>query len=275
MPGASPHPLELMFYTADDLKTAYRALGVTAGRTVYLTGNLGRLGVVRDASREAMLKLHTDVLMELLGPQGTLVVPTHSFSICNTDTPFDRAHTPSETGALSEFIRTQDGAVRQDHAFSSRAALGHLASAICDDCSRHAYGDHTPFAHMLDADALFVAMAMPMARCISLVHQAEFRMGVPYRYTKEFLHPVLRDGATSMGSYYLYVTWHGTDIRRDKNKRIMAHFEASYTLHSADLGRSAMHSLSMREFMASTTGLMKRDIYAWLERPPENRPYQI
>jgi aminoglycoside 3-N-acetyltransferase len=212
--------------------------------------------------------------MSLLGEKGTLVVPTHSFSLCNTDVPFSVSETPSETGPFTEFVRTQNGAVRQYHAFSSRVAVGYNAQQICGDCSLHAYGFETPFQRMTDADGLFVSMGMPASSSVSLVHQAEFLMGVPYRYTKEFVHPVIYNGTVVPAIFYLYVTYRDVDIKRDNNRRIFGHFSERYKLHEGRLGLTSIQSFSMREFMNSTTRLMRSDIYSWLSRQPKRRPYR-
>ncbi len=263
-----------MHYSERDLRQTYRELGVERGRVVYVTGNFGRLGLIAGCSKEQILAAHFRVLRDLLGAEGTLVVPTHSFSICNTESAFDLEYTPSETGAFSEFVRCRPEAVRQFHAFSSRVALGAEAESICRHCSAHAYGHHSPFARMIERDALYVSVGMPAAHSASIVHQAEFAMGVPYRYTKEFEHPVIEQGVTSKRCFYLYVIHHGVDVVRDKNRKIFAEFDRRFDLKREPLGLGHVEAFSMCDFMTSTTELMRRDPYVWLERPPRERPYR-
>lgn len=263
-----------MHYTERDLRETYHGLGVDSGRVVYVTGNFGRLGLIAGCSKAEILTAHFQVLRELLGEEGTLIVPTHSFSICNTDTPFDVEKTPSETGAFSEFVRRQPGAMRQYHAFSSRVALGAEAESICGDCSSHAYGHHSPFARMIERDALFISVGMPAAHSASIVHQAEFVMGVPYRFTKEFEHPVIEKGVMSKRVFYLYVIHHGVDVIRDKNRKIFAEFDRRFELKAETLGLGRMEAFGMRDFMTATTDLMRDDPYVWLESPPRERPYR-
>jgi aminoglycoside 3-N-acetyltransferase len=263
-----------LYYGERELEDAFRTLGVGPGKVVYVTGNLGRLGLIKNKSKSEIVVTHFRALMQLLGEKGTLVVPTHSFSICNTDIPFCMSSTPSESGGFTEYVRTRQDSVRQYHAFSSSTAIGHLAQQICGDCSSHAYGYHTPFQKMIDMDAIFVSVGMPAASSVSLVHQAEFVMGVPYRYTKEFEHPVDDNGSISRDIFYLFVTYKDVDIQRDGNLRIFDHFSNSYQLHECRLGLSGIQSFNMREFMDSTTKLMRDDIYCWLSHPPVKRPFR-
>lgn len=262
-----------VYYTKQDLAETYKRLGVGHGEVVYLTGNIGRLGLIQHMDKAEIVAAHFDVIMELLGDSGTLVVPTHSFSLCNSSTPFCMTGTPSETGAFTEYVRTLPNAVRQYHAFSSRSAIGRQAMQICGECSSHAYGYHTPFQKMIASDGIFISIGMPATHSVSLVHQAEFVMGVPYRYTKEFEHPVLLDGKTFLDTFYLFVTHHDVDIDRDKNCRIFGRFSENYHLQHCQFGLSIAQSFRMRDFMESTTLLMRDDIYCWLKKPPVNRPY--
>ncbi|MDU9048389.1 MAG: AAC(3) family N-acetyltransferase [Candidatus Electrothrix sp. Rat3] len=85
-----------------------------------------------------MFTAHLSAIQELLGETGTLIVPTHSWSLCNTSKVFDIKRTPSETGPFTEYIRKQKSSVRQLHPFSSSTALGKEAMAICANTSKHA-----------------------------------------------------------------------------------------------------------------------------------------
>lgn len=262
-------------YDYKDIVSAYKSVGVGKGRVVYVTGNFGSLGFYQYADKQAILQDHFNVLRELVGDSGTLIVPTHSFSLCNTDTVFDPHATPSETGPFTEFVRQQHGSVRQFHPFSSSTAIGAEAEAICTQNSRHAYGPESPFHRMVDRDALYVSVGMPMNKTISLVHHIEMVMGVPYRYAKEFVHPCLVDGAVRELEFYFYVTRRECDIVRDRNLFIMDEFKKRYKLHRSPVGRSHVEALSCLDFYRSTTRLFAKNIYCWLREPPVNRPYRI
>ncbi|WP_462157650.1 AAC(3) family N-acetyltransferase [Pseudoalteromonas sp. GB56] len=261
-------------FSTQELIQAYAQSGVRPGSVVYVTGHVGKLGISLELSKAQLFDLHFQVIQELLSESGTLVVPTHSFSLCNTDTPFSITKTPAETGPFCEFVRQKPEAIRQLHPFSSRAAIGSKARYICDNTSRHSYGQHTPFARMLELDARFVSIGIHPAQIVSLVHQCEADMNVPYRYTKEFLHPIEYPDGVRVEPYYHGVTYRDCDINRDKNQKIFAHFEQQHALQKICVGGGDIWSFSMREFYDATTELMRDDIYAWVNGPPKRRPYQ-
>lgn len=258
-------------YDKSALLQAYKSVGLAKGRVVYLTGNIGALGRFENKAKDKLLEAHFEVILDLIGGEGTLVVPTHTWSLCNSDKIFDIAATPSETGVLSEFVRCREGSVRQFHPFSSSTAYGKLSELICTRNSLHAYGPNSPCARIIDADAIHVSFGLPINKTISMVHHVELVMGVPYRYTKEFVHPCLVDGKVRLKEFYLYVTRQDVDITRDRNKRILDFYAVKNEIKTAQLGRSSVQSLEKKKLFDSTVDLFSRDIYAWLSYPPLNR----
>ena len=261
-------------YSYRDLFDTYKRLGLDSGKVVYVTGNFGRLGRYYNKQKNILLRDHVNVIQELIGDEGTLIVPTHSWSLCNTDKLFDPQSTKSEEGPFTEYVRQQKNSVRQFHPFASVTALGNKAVEICTNNSRNAYGWESPFQRMVDLNAMYVSIGQPMETSISLVHHIELMMGVPYRYTKEFTQPCLVDGTVKMIEFYLYVTRKESDIVRDCNRNIMYTFKENNTVTRTKIGRSYAESLSMAEFFQSTTKMFADNIYVYLKSPPTSRPYR-
>jgi aminoglycoside 3-N-acetyltransferase len=262
-------------YNRADIRDVYRALGVEAGRVVYLTSDLGKLWRFAEPGKKAVLDAHLDVLMELLGPRGTLVVPTATSHLCNTEIPFDVDATPSQgVGALSEHVRLLPGTLRSFHPFVSYAAHGAEARAIIEDASRHAFGPFTPEARMIEAGALSISAGLPITHSVSTVHQVEVTMAVPYRYTKEYLHPVVRKGELVIEPFYQHVWYRGSDVERSWNQRIVARFASEHDVRKRQLGRGDVYAYEMRDFVKSAMRMFKDDPYIWCRFPPAIRPWQ-
>lgn len=263
-------------YNYQDIVQAYQSVGVKRGAVVLLKTDLRWLGPYAEPDQRLTLAAHYNALAELIDlSQGTLVVSTGSMSLCNTDTPFDLERTPSEMGSLTEYVRKQPGAVRSLHPFRSFAAVGKHADFVCRKLTRHAYGPETPKDRLLQLDALYVSLGqIPRLTC-SLVHHVEMVMGVPYRYSKEFLHPIATPQGIRKEPFYLYVWYRGMDFQRDRNRKLFAHFfDCGYQMAEAALGRGRVYGYSMNQFYRSCVDLFKKDIYCWLAEPPQQRPYQ-
>ena len=263
-------------YTLNDIKGAYKKIGIRKGSTVLLKTDMRFLGYFESRRKEDILNAHFNVLAELVDLDvGTIVVSTSSTFLCNTDTPFDLKKTPSERGVLTEYIRNMKGALRSFHPFVSHTAIGKNAEMICGNVSRQAYGPGTPKERMLALDTLYVSVGLTPNLTCSLVHYIEFVMGVPYRYVKEFIHPVVRDRKIAYEPFYLYVHYLECEVKRDLNVKIFDRFRNSGNkIEETVLGRGKIYSYSMKDFYKSTIKAFQDDIYIWLKEPPSVRPYQ-
>jgi aminoglycoside 3-N-acetyltransferase len=127
-----------------------RRLGVESGQTLLVHASLRALGWVTGGAPAVVSALRAAV-----GPDGHVVVPTGTEANSQTSrehrarietlTPdevrayrlgmpaFDKASTPSGMGAISEALRTTDGAVRSAHPQSSFAAIGPEANLLMAD----------------------------------------------------------------------------------------------------------------------------------------------
>jgi hypothetical protein len=85
---------------------------------------------------------------------------------------------------------------------------------------------------------------------------------------------VLRDGKVSREPFYLSVIYNGLAIERDRNRRIMSHYQERRPLAYQPLGATGIWALPFRAFFEITCDLMSANPYVWLTEPPVNRPYQ-
>ncbi len=279
-----------MDYHHSDIVAAYRELGVKPGQIVHFKSNLASLGILGGTDGkpvldpEPLLDAHYHALRECLGHEGTLVVGSASTNLMGTTTPYDPDQTPGEMGIFSEYLRKKKGAVRSFHAFCSYAALGPKAAAICGSVSRNDYGPFTPEQRMCELGAWDLTIGLAPNVTCSVVHNAEFMMGVPYRYQKEISHPVqLKSGEIKQESFYCYVWYRGMypdcdSIDRggeNRNRHFFKEFvKKGHPLKNASLGRAQAWFYPMAPFCQTCMEMMKDNPYAFLARPPVHRPYQ-
>ena len=110
-----------------------RALGLQSGDAVMVHSSYKSLGGVVGGPSTVV-----EALLEVLGPQGTLVVPTFTHS---GTTHFDPQTSPSLNGAITEAARAHAQAVRSWHPTHAVTAIGPAASELVrDDLERGALG---------------------------------------------------------------------------------------------------------------------------------------
>ncbi|MCK2219655.1 AAC(3) family N-acetyltransferase [Actinomadura sp. ATCC 31491] len=163
------------------------------GQVVLLHSSLRSLGPVEGGAGTVVAALRG-----LLGPDGTLAVPTGTSG--NSDTSplyraavagmtaaevaayrdrmpaFDPATTPSQgMGVIAEHVRTLPGARRSGHPQTSLAAVGPLAARITGGHARDCLlGERSPIARLYDAGARVLLLGVGYDKCTAF-HLAEYR----------------------------------------------------------------------------------------------------
>lgn len=116
-----------------------RSLGIAEGDLVFVSANLLNVGLFR-GSRDHNLKTWVHLLTEVVGPNGTLVIPAYSPSYFIWQKPFRFIFTEkssSESGSLpNAFIQYCQHVQRSTHPTCSCLAVGPLASEVLEQ--------HTP-----------------------------------------------------------------------------------------------------------------------------------
>lgn len=134
-------------------------------------------------------------LLDVLGPEGTLVMPAESPQISdprNGNAVFDPLTTPTTMGAVPETFRSFPGTLRSYHPLVSVCANGRLAREITQDhAMEFCEGKGTPFEKLYVFDARTLLLGVGFNRCTSL-HYAESL--VPARRTAISRFPLLQNG---------------------------------------------------------------------------------
>ncbi|MFD8740418.1 aminoglycoside N(3)-acetyltransferase [Streptomyces sp. NPDC059618] len=180
--------------TRDTLAADLRALGVRTGETLLAHSSLSALGWVNGGAVTVVRGL-----LDALGPDGTLVVPTQSGDLSDpalwsrppvpeewwpairaTMPAYDPRVTPSRgVGVIPETVRTWPGALRSDHPETSFAALGPDAAAVVGghavDCR---LGERSPLARLEARGARVLLLGAGYDSCTSF-HLAEYRVPSP------------------------------------------------------------------------------------------------
>ncbi|MFF0184358.1 aminoglycoside N(3)-acetyltransferase [Streptomyces sp. NPDC005244] len=180
--------------TRDSLAADLRTLGVQAGGTLLVHSSLSSLGWVNGGPVTLV-----QGLLDVLGPDGTLVVPTQSGDLSDpalwsnppvpedwwatiraTMPAYDPRVTPSRgVGVIPETVRTWPGALRSAHPETSFAALGPGAARIVEghatDCR---LGERSPLARLEACGARVLLLGAGYDTCTTF-HLAEYRVPSP------------------------------------------------------------------------------------------------
>src|SRR5438445_7962273 len=101
--------------TRADLVAGLRAIGIEPGGIIQVHSSLSRLGYVEGGAETVV-----DALLEVVGPEGTVMVPTFNHGAAEI---YDTATTPSVNGAVTEALRRRPEARRSLHPTHPYAAI--------------------------------------------------------------------------------------------------------------------------------------------------------
>ena len=162
--------------TREAIAAALRRLGLKAGDIVMVHSSLSSLGYVQGGADAVV-----DAFLDVLEAQGTLVVPTFTFSNNRKPDPvFDPASDPSEMGRISETVRTRPGVRRSRHLIHSVSALGKSAREITGNHGPSAFAADGPFWKLYELEARVLILGVPYLRS-TFFHVVEQLVVVPYR----------------------------------------------------------------------------------------------
>lgn len=168
-------------YSFDDLVEGFKQIPLTDNRVIMVHSSYKSLGSV-DGGAQTVI----DALLEVVGPEGTILFPNFNFQSWTENHYFDVIETPSRMGIIGELARLHPGAVRTPHPIYSFAALGAKKEEfkVCND--EEAYGPNSAFARFHKLNGVIVSIGLHWNSTFSMHHYIEYNVGCNYRRIKEF-----------------------------------------------------------------------------------------
>ena len=180
-------------YCKADLVEALRDVGVRTGDVVFSHVGMGMLGFPEEGStEESAFNVIHDGFVEVLGPEGSLLIPTDSYSFCKGES-FNPSTTPSEAGPFSEQFRKLDGVKRSLDPIFSIAGFGPRVDELFRDLPHDCFGNNCIYQRLIRVGAKICNIGVGF-RYATFIHHVEQMEGVPYRFLKLFTGLMEGDG---------------------------------------------------------------------------------
>lgn len=157
------------------LKAQLSTLGVKPGMNLLVHSSLRKLGKI-DGGADTVI----DALLEILGPEGTLMMSTVSGNVNPGQPVFHVVNTPSTVGTLSNVFRMRPGAIRSLHPVHSVTALGPKAKFFTEGHleANTPWSPDSPYGKVMRNNG-FILMLGPNFTCNSCFHALEIEARVP------------------------------------------------------------------------------------------------
>ncbi len=259
--------------TASEIKTSLRELGVQAGDVVLVQSAMRTMGYVEGGAKSVV-----DALLELLEPNGTLVVPTFAFAHEAEEDPIvDPAADHSEMGIITETARLYPDARRSTAFRHSVAAFGRRSQVLAENAPELSPFDlRSSFGVMAALNTQVILLGVTYSSSTSH-HFAEFVCEVPYRQAtsrsakvRQLNGKVVEQEMTDYqpksegGSYY--------GSRGPDFNRLGQMLEDRGLVDTAFIGNAAARRFAMRDLLdlAQTEATKDYNIFRTPDGQPDN-----
>ncbi len=251
-----------------DILSALAQLGVQEGQSVMVHTSLSRLGFVCGGAQTVI-----EALIQAVGPQGTILMPTQSWKNLDPSTgvhweqpeqwwplirehwpAYDKRITPTNTmGAVAEMFRTWPGTLRSDHPARSVAAWGKYARELTENHDlSNIFGDGSPIARLYDRNGYVLLLGVGYDKNTSL-HLADARADYPGKHTTVEHSAILVNGQRVWQAYETLAV-DGEDF-----EAIGRDFESAGLAKSVPLGMGTAKWMSQRDLVDFAVDWIQRN----------------
>ncbi|MCD6360605.1 MAG: AAC(3) family N-acetyltransferase [Armatimonadetes bacterium] len=172
--------------TRADIVAGLRAIGLQSGDLVQVHSSLSAFGYVEGGADTVV-----DALLEVLGPEGTLMVPTFNHG---REKIFDPETSPSVSGRITEVVRLRPEAHRSIHPTHPYAAIGPLAEWLtAGHLETGTFALDSPLGKLIRRGGKILLLGVGM-NANTAAHVAEAAYGAPCLGIREYPRKVRLDG---------------------------------------------------------------------------------
>lgn len=237
-------------------------LGLSPGSVAMVHTSLKALGWVIGGEQTVL-----DALRDVVGPDGTIVMPTQSWHLCDPaflqqvpqehwatirdNLPvYDPQITPTRTmGAVAELFRTIPGTLRSTHPHRSISANGPAAGQITETHDLDSpVGERSPLLPLYDLDGVVLLLGTSTAKTTAL-HLAEHRTHWPSKHEVTNGAALIRDGSRK------WVEWQELFLEDDDFVDAVEAYKQSGGRHEVGLvGQAHAHLIPIRPLVDFAIG---------------------
>ena len=248
-------------YTQKDLQKAFVEIGFRPGDIISLQLSLGRLGMLEGAScYEEIANIVIDTLLDLISPNGTLIVPCYTYSIGKGE-PFDIEATPSQIGVFPELFRKRRNVIRSRDPMLSNCGIGTHAELILKGISNRCYGEGSVFDRLRKMNAKICTLGIGL-HWATYRHYIEEMANVPFRFHKIFNGTIIENGKENIEDWVYFAAPLGVPNCKPDGVPLERLCKKANIVNIANVGRGQILSISAQDFFEF--GLKQMKINPWL-----------
>ena len=173
-----------MLLNVADISRILKKNSIKNGDNIFLHVDAFVTTFIIGSSLEKRIDTLINGIIDSIGSNGTLVLPTFSYSSTKNQ-PFNPTKTKSEVGIVTEHFRKNKNVLRSSNPIFSVASIGKLSENFQKSSTSDCFGEGTCFDLMYKNNFWIVTLGCSFDR-ITFIHYVDQFNNVSYRYFKNF-----------------------------------------------------------------------------------------
>jgi|SRR3989344_1068981 len=256
--------------TQKDIENSLLEAGLKKDDIIMVHSDLGSFGKLGDVkNKNGFLRCILNAFINVIGDEGTLIVPTYNTESFCKNKIFDVKNTKSTAGVFTEFVRNKKGAIRSEDPIHSHAGIGKNAEKLLKNVSNESFGEDSFFDRLYKLDGKIVNFGKFFD--ITFLHYIENKFNVNYRFNKKFSGSIIKeDGSKEYKEIIYYVRYlpeDGKDVKYDITK-LGYELERRGLLKRVELGKSYILCSKARDCYEVGIEMLNKNQYIFLKKNP-------
>jgi len=246
-----------MYKDLEEIKHALNNCGIKKNDLIFLHGDEILASQISTSLNEKDPTLiFINALVDLIGDQGTLVIPTFTYSFTTSEV-YDVDNSASEVGNFSEKFRKIKETIRSRNPIFSVASIGKLSSSIQRLSEITSFGSNSIFDFLYRNNGKIFCIGCSFNR-VTFTHYVEEKLKVDYRYDKIFKGKIIdKDNISNVSTnYYVRDLKFDTVCNLSKLKKLMIE---NKKLKIASFGRLETYLCDSKSFFQSCKELLSNN----------------
>jgi len=244
-----------------EISEALFKAGVMRGDVLMIHGDSIVAAQIKQIKDRAGLQILFDEILNYLGEQGTLVIPSFTYSFTKPEI-FDIEDTSSTVGYFSEYFRLLPGVVRSSNPLFSVCAIGKHKLAFKNSSISDCFGPDSCFGVLNDLNGRLMNLGCDFM--VTFVHYVEQMVNVSYRYHKKFSGEIKSDTGLQHVVTNYFVGDMSLRYHADLSVLKQQLLETN-KLAVVPFGRFASYTVSCSDFLEGCKNVLSEDKYGLIE----------
>lgn len=249
-------------YSNIDLIDTFLRLDIKKGDILCVHTELFNFGIPLLPKNE-FLQTILDSFFEVIGKEGTLIMPTFTYSFCKNEV-YDKLDSKCTVGILNEFFRKQEGVKRTNDPIFSFAIKGAKEDLLLYKEQKSCFDESCIYNILKNNNGKIVLFGTQLLG-YTFTHFIEEQARVPYRYFKPFKGDIVYENnnkKTCNINYYV------RDLQKKSEISILkqiALLKNSNNFRLEKIGNAEIVSINCRSYFDETMEALKQDPYCLLK----------